>query len=30
VFNAMRRQGAEHQIESVGKELRDMMPWLKK
>ena len=30
VFNAMRRQGAEHQIESVGKELRGMMPWLKK
>ena len=30
VFNAMRRQGAEHQIESVGKELRDMMPWMKK
>ena len=30
VFNAMRRQGAEHQIESVGKELRGMMPWMKK
>ena len=24
-FNAMRRKSAEHQIESVGKELRDMM-----
>ena len=30
VFNAMRRQGAEHQIESVGNELRGMMPWMKK
>ena len=30
VFNAMRRQGAEHQIESVGKALRGMMPWMKK
>ncbi|MBP2640645.1 MAG: ilvC [Firmicutes bacterium] len=30
VFNAMRRQKAEHSIEKVGKELRAMMPWLKK
>lgn len=30
VFNAMRKQEAEHQIEKVGKELRAMMPWLKK
>jgi ketol-acid reductoisomerase len=28
-FLAMRRAGAEHQIEAVGKELRGMMPWLK-
>jgi ketol-acid reductoisomerase len=27
-FLAMRRLNAEHQIESVGKELRAMMPWL--
>ena len=30
VFNAMRRQKASHPIEVVGKELRGMMPWLKK
>jgi ketol-acid reductoisomerase len=30
VFNAMRRKKAEHSIEVVGKELRAMMPWLKK
>jgi len=30
VFNALRKAGAEHQIEVVGKTLRDMMPWLKK
>jgi ketol-acid reductoisomerase len=30
VFNALRRAGAEHQIEVVGKKLREMMPWLKK
>ncbi len=30
VFNAMRRREAEHQIEKVGKDLRAMMPWLKK
>lgn len=28
-FSATRRREAEHQIETVGKELRDMMPWLK-
>ncbi|KLU58663.1 ketol-acid reductoisomerase [Peptococcaceae bacterium CEB3] len=29
-FNAMARAEAEHQVEKVGKELREMMPWLKK
>lgn len=29
-FNAIRRREAEHSIEKVGKELRAMMPWLKK
>ncbi|MCL0095695.1 ketol-acid reductoisomerase [Dehalococcoidia bacterium] len=29
VFNAHRRQEAEHEIEQVGKELRAMMPWLR-
>jgi ketol-acid reductoisomerase len=29
-FNAYRRQEAEHQIEEVGKGLREMMGWLKK
>jgi ketol-acid reductoisomerase len=29
-FNALRRQNAEHMIETVGSELRSMMPWLKK
>ena len=28
VFNAMRRRDAEHQIETVGKELRRMMSWI--
>ncbi len=28
-FQAMRRAGAEHQIEAVGRDLRAMMPWLK-
>lgn len=28
-MNAMRRNEKEHDIEKVGKELRDMMPWLK-
>ena len=27
-FNAMRRMEAEHQIEKVGKELREMMSWI--
>ena len=30
VFNALRRQEAEHPIEQVGKKLRYMMGWLKK
>lgn len=29
-YNAMKRTEAKHQIEIVGKKLRDMMPWLKK
>lgn len=29
-FNAVRRREADHAIEKVGKELRAMMPWLKK
>ena len=29
VYNALKRQEAEHEIEVVGKELRAMMPWLK-
>jgi ketol-acid reductoisomerase len=29
-FLAARRAGAEHQIEEVGRRLREMMPWLKK
>jgi len=29
VFNAARRNEAEHEIEEVGKRLRAMMPWLK-
>jgi ketol-acid reductoisomerase len=29
VYNAMKRMDKEHLIEEVGKELRDMMPWLK-
>jgi len=29
-FNALRRRDQEHQIEIVGKKLRQMMPWLKK
>ncbi|MBM3485227.1 MAG: ketol-acid reductoisomerase [Alphaproteobacteria bacterium] len=28
-FKAMRRGGAEHDIEKVGERLRDMMPWIK-
>jgi ketol-acid reductoisomerase len=30
VFNALRRKDQEHQIEIVGKKLREMMPWLKR
>jgi len=30
VYTALKRQEAEHLIEEVGKQLRDMMPWLKK
>lgn len=30
VFNSLTKMDAEHQIEAVGKELRSMMPWLKK
>lgn len=30
VFTALRRQKAAHPVEQVGKELRAMMPWLKK
>jgi ketol-acid reductoisomerase len=30
VYNALKRMDEEHLIEKVGKELRDMMPWLKK
>jgi ketol-acid reductoisomerase len=29
-FDALLRAGDEHQIEKVGKELRNMMPWMKK
>ncbi|MFP4472444.1 MAG: ketol-acid reductoisomerase [Candidatus Omnitrophota bacterium] len=29
-FLAMRQAGEDHQIETVGKQLRDMMPWMKK
>ncbi len=29
VYNALKRRGAEHEIEIVGKKLRSMMPWLK-
>jgi ketol-acid reductoisomerase len=28
-YNALKRQEAQHEIEAVGKKLRDMMPWLK-
>jgi ketol-acid reductoisomerase len=30
VYNALKRMDEEHPIELVGKELREMMPWLKK
>ncbi|NNE90993.1 MAG: ketol-acid reductoisomerase [Verrucomicrobiales bacterium] len=29
-FNQLRKEGEEHEIEVVGKRLRDCMPWLKK
>ena len=29
-FDALRQRDADHPIEQVGKELRSMMPWLKK
>ena len=29
-FNKMLKEGDEHQIEAVGKKLREMMPWMKK
>ena len=28
-MHAMRRRSREHQIEIVGAQLRDMMPWIK-
>ena len=28
-FNALAREGAEHDLEKVGKRLRGLMPWLK-
>ena len=30
VYNALKRMDEEHLIETVGRELREMMPWLKK
>ncbi len=27
-FKAMRRRGAEHEIEKIGEKLRAMMPWI--
>ena len=29
-FNALLKDGDEHQIEAVGKQLREMMPWMRK
>jgi ketol-acid reductoisomerase len=29
VYNALKKMGAEHEIEIIGKKLRSMMPWLK-
>ena len=29
VFKALTKNDEQHQIEKVGKELRDMMPWIK-
>ena len=28
VFNALTREGSEHQLEAVGRSLRELMPWL--
>jgi ketol-acid reductoisomerase len=30
VYNALKRMEAEHPLELVGRQLREMMPWLKK
>jgi len=30
VYNALKKANAEHQIEVVGKKIREMMPWLKR
>jgi ketol-acid reductoisomerase len=30
MLKAMRRIGAQQQVEVVGEKLRDMMPWIKK
>ena len=30
VYNKLKKKGADHPIEKVGKELRAMMSWLKK
>ncbi len=30
VYNSLKRKDEDHLIEQVGKELRQMMPWLKK
>jgi ketol-acid reductoisomerase len=30
VYNALKRMDEEHPLELVGRELREMMPWLKK
>ena len=27
-FDRMRQEGKDHKVEIVGKELRDMMPWI--
>jgi ketol-acid reductoisomerase len=27
-FDELRKAGTDHEIEKVGKELRDMMPWI--
>ena len=27
-FDALRKQGKEHPVETVGAKLRDMMPWI--